>query len=130
MIIAVDFDKTLHTGDWPDIGSPMPYAIDKMQQLCVDGHFLILWTCREGQLLIDAINWMLLHSIPFNLINENHPENTARYGSNSRKINADFYIDDKQVGGLPRWDEIYEEVCLMESNYKASKDGSTSKDIG
>ncbi len=117
MIIAVDFDKTLHLGEWPEIGVPAPYAVEMMQRISIDGHFIILWTCREGKELINAINWMLLHSIPFNLVNENHPDNTVKYGTNSRKINADFYIDDKQVGGLPRWDEIYKEVCLMDAKF-------------
>ena len=119
MIIAVDFDKTIHTGEWPDIGSPLPYVIEMMQRLRKDKHFLILWTCREGKTQTEAVNWMSLHSIPFDLVNENHPDIIAKYGGNSRKIYADFYIEDKQVGGLPRWDEIYEEACLMDANNKA-----------
>ena len=47
MIIAVDFDKTLHLGEWPNIGIPAPYAVEVMQKLKADGHYLIIWTCRR-----------------------------------------------------------------------------------
>lgn len=130
MIIAIDFDGTLHTGHWPGIGSPAPYAVEMMQKLKADGHYLIIWTCRELQQQTEMVNWLLEKQIPFDRVNDNVPGQAERYGNNARKVYAHLYVDDKQVGGLPRWDEIYDEVCLMESNYKANKDGSTSKDIG
>jgi hypothetical protein len=118
MIIAVDFDGTLHTGKWPNIGAPAPYCIDYMQKLHDDGHYIIIWTCRCGDLLIEAINWMLDKDIPFDRINDNIPSQSILYGSNARKVHAHLYIDDKQIGGLPVWDEIYEYVCEMEKAYK------------
>jgi hydroxymethylpyrimidine pyrophosphatase-like HAD family hydrolase len=121
MIIAIDFDGTLHTGRWPDIGSPAPYAVDMMQKLKADGHYLIIWTCRENRQQTEAINWLLDKQIPFDRINDNVPGQTELYGNNSRKVHAHLYVDDKQVGGLPCWDEIYNEVCLMEANYKAKE---------
>lgn len=121
MIIAIDFDGTLHTGRWPDIGSPAPYAVDMMQKLKADGHYLIIWTCRENRQQTEAINWLLDKQIPFDRINDNVPGQTELYGNNSRKVHTDLYVDDKQVGGLPCWDEIYNEVCLMEANYKAKE---------
>lgn len=120
MIIAIDFDGTLHTGHWPEIGSPAPYAVEMMRKLKADGHYLIIWTCRYGDQQTEMVNWLLEKQIPFDRINDNIPGQSERYGSNSRKIYAHLYIEDKQVGGLPRWDEIYEEVCLMEANYKAN----------
>ena len=121
MIIAVDFDGTLHTGKWPGIGAPQPYAVDVMNKLKADGHYLIIWTCREGDLLVNAINWLQEKGIPFDRVNDNHPEGTVRYGNNARKVHAHLYVDDKQVGGLPPWEEIYDEVGLMEANYNAQK---------
>ena len=115
MIIAVDFDGTLHTGIWPNIGVPAPYAIEVMQRLRKSNHFIILWSCREGQLLTNAINWMSLRSIPFDLANENHPDNIIKYGGNSRKIYADMYVDDKNAGGFPGWLEIERLVSEMDS---------------
>ncbi len=107
MIVAVDFDKTLHTGEWPSIGEPMPWALDTMRRLKEDGHYLIIWTCREGREQTAMVNWLLWHGFPFDRVNDNHPDDIARYGGNSRKITADLYIDDKNLGGLLAWDEIY-----------------------
>jgi uncharacterized HAD superfamily protein len=107
MIIAVDFDGTLHTGEYPNIGAPACDAIEVMQQLKADGHYLIIWTCRESVLLMDAINWLLENNIPFDRVNDHEPKNKAEYGGNTRKVYADLYIDDKQVGGLPLWKDIY-----------------------
>jgi len=121
MIIAVDFDGTLHTGKWPAIGVPQPYAVEVMNKLKADGHYLIIWTCREGGRLTEAINWLLEKGISFDRVNEHHPETEKTYGYPARKVYAHLYVDDKQVGGLPVWPEIYEEVCLMEANYKAQK---------
>lgn len=121
MIIAVDFDGTLHTGRFPEIGIPAPYAVAVMQKLKADGHYIILWTCRENALLTEAVNWLLAHKIPFDRINDHEPENAARYGGNTRKVYAHLYIDDKQVGGLPVWTEIYEYVNRMEREYHESK---------
>ncbi len=118
MIIAIDFDGTLHLGKFPNIGVPSPDAIKIMKQLKADGHYLIINTARSGDDLINAVNWLLEKDIPFDRINDNHPGNVEKYGSNSRKIYAHLYIDDRQVGGLPPWQEIYENACLVEVKYK------------
>lgn len=118
MIIAVDFDGTLHTGAWPCIGAVAPYAIEAMQKLKADGHYLIIWTCRDGEPLRDAINWLLKCNIPFDRINDHHPDSSAKYGYPSRKVYAHLYVDDKQVGGLPTWPEIYKYVSDAEAEYK------------
>jgi hypothetical protein len=120
MIIAIDFDGTLHAGKWPGIGVPAPYAADVMRKMKADGHYIIINTCRSGDMLLEAINWLLAHDIPFSRVNDNDPESVAIYGNNSRKIYAHLYIDDRQVGGLPRWDEIYEEICLMAAAFKGN----------
>lgn len=106
MIIAVDFDGTLHTGTWPEIGLPKAYAVHAMQSLKEAGHYLIIWTCREGEAQTRAVNWLLENGIPFDRINDHHPANVAKYGGDARKVWADLYIDDKNLGGLPDWDEI------------------------
>lgn len=121
MIIAIDFDGTLHLGQFPAIGIPAPDAIKVMKQLKADGHYLIINTARSGDDLLNAINWLLEKGIPFDRVNDNYPVNVATYGSNSRKIYAHLYVDDRQVGGLPPWCEIYEEVGLMEANYMAKQ---------
>lgn len=121
MIIAVDFDGTLHSGNWPGIGEPVDNAIEIMQKLKAEGHYIIIWTCREGQRQTEAINWLLENNIPFDRINDHEPNNKAEYGGIARKIYAHLYIDDKQVGGLPAWNNIYEYVCILEKEYHAQK---------
>jgi hypothetical protein len=116
MIIAVDFDGTLHTGHWPETGAPVPYAIETMKRLKADGHYLIIWTCREGDAQTEMINWLLEKGIPFDRVNRNAPGAAERYGHCSRKVFADLYIDDRQIGDLPPWREIYGRVFLMEAS--------------
>ena len=118
MIIAVDFDGTLHAGRWPDIGCPAPYVKSVMRQLKDDGHYLIIWTCREGVQQTDMVNWLLEQDIPFDRVNAHNPDSIKLYGSNSRKVYAHMYIDDKQVGGLPTWPDIYSWVKEKEDEYK------------
>ena len=111
MIIAVDFDGTLHTGkDWPEIGDPVPQAVEIMQRLKADGHTLIIYSCREGRYQLDMENWLIANNIPFSVVNENISEAEIVWGYNSRKIFADIYIDDHNLGGLPSWREIYDIV--------------------
>lgn len=117
MIIAVDFDGTLHMGEYPSIGIPTPSAVEYMQKLKNDGHYIIIWTCRDGERLTEAVNWLLSQGIPFNRVNDHEPENKAKYGGTTRKVYAHLYVDDKQVGGLPTWKEIYEYVSEQESKY-------------
>jgi hydroxymethylpyrimidine pyrophosphatase-like HAD family hydrolase len=121
MIIAVDFDGTLAMGKYPEIGSPKPYAVEVMNKLKADGHYIILWTCRRGERLEQALNWMLEQGIPFDRINAHEPANLALYGDDTRKVYAHVYIDDKQVGGLPTWPEIYDWITEEERKYKEGK---------
>ncbi len=107
MTIAIDFDGTLHAGLWSNIGTPIPYAIDVMKRLKNDGHYLIIWTCREHAYLTEAVNWLLEKGIPFDRINDHKAGAAEQFGYSARKVHADLYIDDKQVGGLPSWLEIY-----------------------
>jgi hypothetical protein len=108
MIIAIDFDGTLHRGkDWPETGAPAPGAVEAMQRLKEDGHYLIVWTCREGQYEADMVNWLIKHKIPFDCVNE-HAPGVEVFGYESRKVFADVYIDDHNLGGLPSWREIYD----------------------
>ena len=117
MIIAIDFDGTLHTGKWPDIGAPAPYAKEVMRKLKADGHYLIIWTCRERERQTEMVNWLLEKGIPFDRVNEHNPGSVELYGYASRKVYAHLYIDDKQVGKLPTWGEIYNKVNEMEEEY-------------
>jgi hypothetical protein len=121
MIIAVDFDGTICRGKYPAIDGLKPYAKDVINQLYNEGHYIIVWTCRSGEELEKAVNYMLASGVKFHRINDHNPETVARYGNNSRKVYAHLYIDDKQVGGLPAWNEIYEWIRRMEEEYKTKQ---------
>lgn len=108
MIIAVDFDGTIVEHDYPRIGRERPFATATLRQLKADGHILILWTYREGDLLQEAIDWCKDKGVEFHCINSNDPLGADPAGP--RKVNADLYIDDRNVGGIPEWGAIYEMI--------------------
>lgn len=61
------------------------------------GTKIILWTCRCGQPLADAVEFCRTHGLEFDAVNENLPEMIEAYGEDSRKVSADKYIDDAAV---------------------------------
>lgn len=103
MIIAVDFDGTLCRNAYPAIGAPQPGAVKAMQELRDNGHYLIIWTCRTGEHLLEAVNWLAENQIPYHRINDHCPENVAKYGDCGKKVYADVYIDDRNLGGFVGW---------------------------
>lgn len=94
-IIAVDFDGTMEDGGWPGIGQPRLEVINKLKEERDNGSKLILWTCRGGQYLDDAVEWSRHQGIEFDAVNDNIPEIIALFGGSSRKISATEYWDDK-----------------------------------
>lgn len=96
-VIAIDFDGCLCENAWPDIGRPNIPVIEKAKREQDAGAKLILWTCREGEMLEKAVNWCAGHGLEFDAHNANLPEMNALYGNDSRKIGADEYWDDKAV---------------------------------
>lgn len=99
-IIAVDFDGTLCENHWPEIGEPNKELIDYLLKEQSMGSRIILWTCRAGQALENAVNWCSReHSLYFDAINENLPSILTEFGGDdTRKIFAHEYIDDKMCG--------------------------------
>lgn len=108
MIIAVDFDGTIVEHEYPKIGKPIPFAIETLQMLHKDGHRLILWTVREGKLLQEAIDYCEQNGLFFYAANANYPEENRENAP--RKLMADLFIDDRNLGGLPDWGVIYRAV--------------------
>jgi len=96
-IIAVDFDGTLFTNKWPDIGKPIQKNIKRLKEEQAAGARSILWTNRTGSYLQAAIKACSEQGIVFDKVNENLPEIIEAFGSESRKIFADEYWDDKAV---------------------------------
>lgn len=96
-VIAIDFDGCLCENEWPEIGRPNIWAIERAKRLRAQGVKLILWTCREGEMLDKAIAWCASYGLRFDAHNENLPELNALYGNDCRKIGADEYWDDRAV---------------------------------
>ena len=108
MIIAVDFDGTIVTHEYPKIGKEIPFATQTLKMLAKDGHRLILWTVREGRLLEEAVKWCNERGVDFYAVNKEYPEEELDNNNHySRKLKADIWIDDRNVGGLPDWGTIY-----------------------
>lgn len=76
--------------------------------LIKDHHRLILWSVREGKLLQDAVDWCHERGVDFWAVNRDYPEEEREKNNHfSRKIKADYFIDDRNIGGLPDWGQIY-----------------------
>ena len=111
MIIAVDFDGTIVEHIYPEIGQEVPFAIDTLKMLIKDQHRLILWSVREGALLDEAVEWCRARGVEFYAVNKDYPEEEKEKNNHfSRKLKADFFIDDRNVGGLPEWGQIYQMI--------------------
>ena len=111
MIIAVDFDGTIVEHRYPAIGKERPFATDTLKKLIKDGHRLILWTVREGRLLEEAVDFCRERGVEFYAVNRDYPEEEKENNKHySRKLKADVWIDDRNVGGLPDWGTIYEMI--------------------
>ena len=95
MVYAVDFDGTLCVDAYPGIGPPRFDIINFVKNRRSCGDKVILWTCRSGRELGHAVEWCVAHGLSFDAVNDNLPENIALHNNNSRKISADFYIDDR-----------------------------------
>ena len=111
MTIAVDFDGTIVEHKYPEIGKEIPFATATLKMLINDHHKLILWSVREGKLLEEAVEWCRARGIEFYAINKDFPEEEVDKSKHfSRKIKADVWIDDRNIGGLPDWGTIYEMI--------------------
>jgi len=133
MIIAVDFDGTIVTHEYPKIGRDIPFAIDTLKRLQKEfQHQLILWTVREGRELEEALEYCRIRGLEFYAINNNYPEESPTDGQ-PRKLKADLFIDDRNLGGLPDWGVMYRMITTethlkpistqIQSEYKMPKKG-------
>jgi hypothetical protein len=116
MTIAVDFDGTIVEHRYPEIGKELPFATQTLRMLIEDRHKLILWSVREGKLLEDAVEWCRQRGVEFYAVNKDFPEeDLSKNQSFSRKLKADVWIDDRNIGGLPDWGTIYQMITEKKS---------------
>lgn len=96
-VYAIDFDNTLAYTRFPEIIAPNSKIVAFTKVLKAQGHKTILWTSRAGEDLTAAVEWCRTQGIVFDAVNEPLPEQIKRWGNDTRKIYADFYIDDKAM---------------------------------
>ena len=73
LIIAVDFDGTIVTDAYPQIGKPQLFAFETLKRLQNDGHRLILWTYRCGNKLDEAVAFCKENGMEFYAVNNSFP---------------------------------------------------------
>ncbi len=108
MIVAVDFDGTIVEDQYPDIGKEKRFAFMTLKALQKQGHRLILWTYRSGRTLTEAVEFCRQNGVEFYAVNRSYPEEELDESRMSRKIHADIFIDDRNVGGLVEWGKIWQ----------------------
>jgi hypothetical protein len=113
--IAVDFDGTIVEHKYPEIGKEIMFAFDTLKALQKQKHQLILWTYRTGKELDEAVEYCRQNGLEFYAVNKSYPEEDFDEYYSSRKIEADLFIDDRNIGGLPSWGEIYQMINPHES---------------
>ena len=96
-VYAVDFDGTLAETHFPEILGPNKKMVAFVKTIKAAGHKVILWTSRAGADLENAVEWCRMQGITFDAVNEPLPEQIARWKNDTRKIYADYYIDDKAM---------------------------------
>lgn len=128
--IAVDFDGTIVEHEYPKIGKEKLFAFQTMKELEKLGARLILWTFRTGKELDEAVEFCRQGGIEFYAVNKNYPEEVYNEGV-SRKIDADIYIDDKNLGGFNGWSEVWQTLFPYEihEKYAEKKLSASGKNI-
>lgn len=102
--IAVDFDGTVVEDKFPEIGELRTETVEWLKKQKEKGHKLILWTCRSNNILVngqgaldDAVGFCKTVGLEFDAINQNLPEVIEKYENDTRKVLADYYLDDKSM---------------------------------
>jgi len=118
--IAVDFDGTIVEHQYPEIGKEKLFALRTLKELEKKGARIILWTFRTGKELEDAVDYCRRNGVEFYAVNRNYPEEVPDENV-SRKIDADIYIDDKNLGGFPGWSETWQMLFPFETEQKEAE---------
>jgi hydroxymethylpyrimidine pyrophosphatase-like HAD family hydrolase len=118
--IAVDFDGTIVDHEYPLIGKEKLFAFQTLKELEKLGARLILWTFRSGRELNEAVEYCRKNGIEFYAVNKNYPEEIYDE-SISRKIDADIYIDDRNIGGFEGWSWVWQILTPYDSDQKQAE---------
>ncbi len=110
LIIAVDFDGTIVEHKYPEIGKEILFAFSTLKELKKLNYKLILWTVRSGKTLDEAVEYCKKNGVEFYAVNKNYPEEDFDENDISRKLNADIFIDDRNIGGFLGWSKIWQNL--------------------
>jgi guanylate kinase len=114
LVIAIDFDGTIVTNKYPDIGYLKRDAKEVINKLYDEGHDIIINSCRQGKEEREMVEFLIDNEIKFNAVNENLCYRIEEYGNDCRKIGADIYIDDKAYPcNFINWNDIYYVITYM-----------------
>lgn len=105
--LAIDFDGTIVEDAYPNIGKVKIFAFETLKKLQSEGYRLILWTYRSGKTLDDAVEFCRKNGVEFYAVNSSFEGEVFNGDEQSRKIDADLFIDDRNLGGFPGWGEVY-----------------------
>ena len=120
LIIAVDFDGTIVEDAYPAVGKPKLFAFDTLKKLQNEGHRLILWTYRSGKKLEEAVKFCESNGISFYAVNASYQDEEID-SETSRKIHADIFIDDRNVGGFIGWGNVHQLLLNQEIATRQTK---------
>jgi len=120
LTLAVDFDGTIVENRFPEIGKPLLFAFESLKKLQDEGHNIILWTYRHGEKLEEAVKFCEKNGLKFYAVNKSYPEEEFD-GTTSRKILADIFIDDRNLGGMKGWGEIFHKLSVENPEKKVKK---------
>lgn len=114
-IIAIDFDGTIVKHEYPEVGPLLPGAAETIRWLHTWAD-IIIWTCRYlPEDLAQLRAFLHGNNIPFDLVNEN----AYNIGFKpTPKIYFDVGIDDRNLGGLPPWPVIRQELDKFRRSWK------------
>ena len=126
--IAVDFDGTIVEHEYPEIGKEKLFAFLTLKELAKKGARLILWTFRTGKELEDAVEFCRKNGVEFYAVNKNYPEEIMNETA-GRKIDADIFIDDKNIGGFPGWSEVWQMLNPFETEQREAERKIASKPV-
>ena len=113
-IVAVDFDGALSLdSQYPNIGRFNTHLYEALMKLRGIGWSIVLWTCREGKELKEAVEWCANNGLEFDAINEN----SSHVPFKSRKVVADIYIDDRAYMPTTAFYKFIDNTVLMH-NYQ------------
>lgn len=123
--IAVDFDGTIVTMDFPEIGTLKPYAKETVEVLKNEGHNIIIWTCRYAEKEDEVREFLRENEIPYDTINDHVPQdivNLRHLKPETRKVFADIYIDDRSIFWIDDWRMIASKLGVWEKVLKLWKE--------